>query len=414
MTGFNSLALALDGWFDKAMVELPDDLKARVENEFFPMPWDNLDAEQRRSVALQWDYQRDPATEQDRAYWFDYYVRMEDLEGQIRKWEAVGAPTAGDLAQKEARLAELRRELARMEQKIRQARGDYFPQRKCRDDDKASEATAMEYIAYPMAMKILADRLQATPEELAAWIFMGPESGGITAYRHANELNPPPRFYFDCCMGEDYLSPLMACWLRQDELDRFEPADRYVTGAALLERWGEFPSIQTRAYIEAKIAESRLIDVHPTCGGTRGSNPERDDFPPLEQGLFCVAEIEAIERDDFGAGPATDERSPSSCVAVTAMPIKLHFAVYADSHRNSEWWSKQMRNAMSNGLAECRVGSGRRGSKGSLWRPDLIAAWLLERHQHSKVGLGQTAVHIALKKFVGYGEVADERFPLDR
>jgi hypothetical protein len=35
----------------------------RVVQEFFPMPWDKLSADQRRSVALQLDYQHDPAME---------------------------------------------------------------------------------------------------------------------------------------------------------------------------------------------------------------------------------------------------------------------------------------------------------------------------------------------------------------
>jgi hypothetical protein len=81
-----------------------------------------------------------------------------------------------------------------------QARGDYYPERKSLDADKVP-APPPDYIAYPKAMKTLTDRLGATPEELAAWIFMGPDTGGIVAYWNANELNPPPRFYFDYFMA---------------------------------------------------------------------------------------------------------------------------------------------------------------------------------------------------------------------
>jgi hypothetical protein len=60
MSSFDSLALALEDWFDTPLADLPDALRKRVVQEFFPMPWDNLSADQRRSVALQLDYQHDP------------------------------------------------------------------------------------------------------------------------------------------------------------------------------------------------------------------------------------------------------------------------------------------------------------------------------------------------------------------
>lgn len=159
--------------------------------------------------------------------------------------------------------------------------------------------TTTDYVAYPKAMKILVERLRATPEELAVWIFMGPDTGGIAAYRNANELEPPPRFYFDCFTGQDYLSPLMACWFQLDDIDRFNPSDRYITGAALIERWGRYPGTQPEAFIRAKIAESRLLDIHPVYGGTQGSFPDELSYPPLSIGLFALREIEAIELADF-------------------------------------------------------------------------------------------------------------------
>jgi hypothetical protein len=39
-----------------------------------------------------------------------------------------------------------------------------------------------DYIPYPKAMRLLAERIGATPEEMAAWIFYGPEMGGLEAY----------------------------------------------------------------------------------------------------------------------------------------------------------------------------------------------------------------------------------------
>ena len=94
---------------------------------------------------------------------------------------------------------------------------------------------------------------------------------GIAAYCNANELNLPPSFSFAYhCLCEDYISPLMACWFLQDDINRFEPAERYITGAALIKRWKKLPGLRPEAFIRAKIAESRLQDIHPTFGGTGG------------------------------------------------------------------------------------------------------------------------------------------------
>lgn len=91
------------------------------------MPWDDMDSDGRRSVAHQWDYQNDPAKEEDRQYWWDFFVRKDEIKKQIVEWQAVQTPTASDLTQKEVRLAELEDELATMEQ---QAKGDVSRQRK--------------------------------------------------------------------------------------------------------------------------------------------------------------------------------------------------------------------------------------------------------------------------------------------
>lgn len=99
-------------------------------------------------------------------------------------------------------------------------------------------------------------------------------------------------------MGEDFLSPMMACWFREDDVDKFEPADRYITGTALIERWSHQPGIRPEAFIRAKIAESRLLDIHPTFGGTQGTHTEESGFPPLEAGLFALSDIERVEAED--------------------------------------------------------------------------------------------------------------------
>ena len=153
------------------------------------------------------------------------------------------------------------------------------------------------YIAYPKAMAQLAERLNASPEELAGWVLMGPEDpGGLPAYTNANELDPPDEFGFDHYLGDDpdrrdYLSPLTACWFRQDDVLNFSPTERYITCAALIDRWrARLLGMQAEAFIRAKIGESRLLDIHPISCLTQGSEPGKEWFPPLSSGLFELSE----------------------------------------------------------------------------------------------------------------------------
>lgn len=199
------------------------------------------------------------------------------------------------------------------------------------------------YIAYPKAMRRLAGRLGATPEELALWIFMGPKDGGITAYRNANELTPPPRFYFDHFMGEDYLSPMMACWFLEDDIEGFNPVDRYITGKALIERWNKQPGLQVEAFILAKIAESRLYDLHPTCGGTRGTSSHDDTCSPLETMLFVLGYVEAIEAEDFGWVVESNAQVPQ---VGSSEWRKSNAKLAADARHNKPGGSREKRDAI--------------------------------------------------------------------
>lgn len=415
---FVSLTLALEVQFDKPLDALPDELRHRVEQEFL-VPWDALAPAQRRSVAIQWDYQSDPATRGDRQFWWDFYQKIDAIKQQIAEWETASAPTASDLALKEARLKELRQELAGMDQRQRQTGNDYYPARTHLNGADGASATTpdspVRYIAYPKALKLLADRLDATPEELAAWVWMGPKDGGLAAYLNANELDPPPRFYYSLGNGNDfdYLSPLMACWFSEDDIARFEPTDRYITGQALIERWSRQPGLQPVAFIRAKIAESRLLDAHPIYGSTQGTCPEQPGFPPLASGLFVLAHVEEIEAEDFAEADKHSEPASSPCQPVSAWQIRHHFPVVRDVDANDEWWNKMMRDAKRYGLTECRVGDGKKGPGGSMWQPHLIAAWLVDRQAKDREGLSPGAARAALKKFPGYEEIADELFPPD-
>jgi hypothetical protein len=97
------------------------------------------------------------------------------------------------------------------------------------------------------------------------------------------------------------LSPLLGCYFRSTDIASFSPTDRFVTGTDLIARWkralGDERS--AKAFIVGRIREERLQDCHPLTGVTRTSHQDSDAFPPLENALFFVAAVEAIEEADL-------------------------------------------------------------------------------------------------------------------
>jgi hypothetical protein len=322
---YRSLTAELEDWFEFPLGELPEPLRERVKKEFL-ISWDSLGALRRRTVAEQWDYQRDPATETDRKNWWEHFQRINALEEQIRTWEQVATPTAADLRLQETRLMTLREELAELkaQERLSDDNGGKPGKPSPPDIDRASglKPDEIAYVAYPRALRQLTDKYGTTPEELAAWVHAGPADGGLAAYLSANELDPPPRFaYAVGTESFDYVRPLVACWFRVADIETFVPKDRYITGATLLDRWSKVLGQHTEAFVRAKIGESRLIDIHPFYGGTQGTFSEQPKFPPLASGLFVLAHVEQVETDDFGSAPGVTtikltSASPEAPVAV--------------------------------------------------------------------------------------------------
>ena len=160
-----------------------------------------------------------------------------------------------------------------------------------------------QYIPYPRALALLKDRLGASPAEVAAWVWFGPETGGLCAYRNANELTEPPRFFFSesaWVETPDYLAELASAWFCLAEISKFEPADRYITGSELCDRWSVPVArlgIGLDAYVRAKIEESRLMDFHPNNGESQWSE-DGAGLAPRESALFELARVLAIEDED--------------------------------------------------------------------------------------------------------------------
>ncbi len=312
MTAWVSLVSQLAGLYKRQARALPKALRDRVTQAFFPLVWDQLAPSQREQLAVQLDAAADPSQAQVRQHWWDHFVEIGDVKRQIATWENVATPTAQDLIRQQTELEELKERLARLE-----AQGG--PRAPAKPKRQAVLAERGRYIAYPVALKLLDARLQATPEEVAAWIFMGPEAGGLRAYLNALDLEPPPRFQYAAMEAglpgadADYLTPLQACWFAEDEVQCFLPGARYLTGKALVDRWTKVPGVKASAFIDAKVRESRLVDLHPVTGGTQAGRDaaSRKGLPAMEEGLFAVAEVEAIELADFGAAIQTESPKES-------------------------------------------------------------------------------------------------------
>lgn len=87
---FESLVVALEGWFDKDLADLPADKRRRVERDFpYPDYWDGNDAAWRRHESERWDYRNNPALEETRtADWdgttvgWNYWQKVSSLTAQ--------------------------------------------------------------------------------------------------------------------------------------------------------------------------------------------------------------------------------------------------------------------------------------------------------------------------------------------
>jgi len=172
MSDFNSLALALDTWLSTPLQDLPPELQKRIKQDFSPMPWDELSPDERLSVAKQWDYQHDPATEQERESWFNFYVKKGGLEAEIAKCETIATPTALDLEAQHRLLADLKSELALMQKQELQASKHEKITKKVENKLNTQQAPAIEKKAMLTpnnTNKTTNDCLQNKPQRKDEW-----------------------------------------------------------------------------------------------------------------------------------------------------------------------------------------------------------------------------------------------------
>lgn len=123
MSEFVPLAGALEGYFDKALDELPDALRKRVLQNFPTKYWDEGAPHPRRSDAEQLDAQDIAAHEEYQEIQKEFLRSMHAIEKEIEEWASVDAPTAGDMAKKKKKLVKLKKKLAPFKNQL--ARGDF-------------------------------------------------------------------------------------------------------------------------------------------------------------------------------------------------------------------------------------------------------------------------------------------------
>ena len=256
------------------------------------------------------------------------------------------------------------------------------------------------YVSFPRAFRLLQERLGATSCEIAAWVFMGPGDGGIAAYTDAQELDDPPRFYFDYIAEPDYHRALACCWFKLDDLGRFAPVDRWIAGDELLARWADLGQI-AESFIESKIRGSQLHDLHPIFGATRWT--ESGDYPSRQEALFTLAEVKAIEKEEgiqAANTPGTQqseedvsqvleeatnpsERNKTTITSVIRNVVIDAFRVRPTDDGNRKFWDAKLSDP-PRWLESARTSAGKPGVS-ALWDPLLVAHALLgEKHMTAK------------------------------
>lgn len=125
MTSFVALAPLIEPVIEQSFAHLTADIQSLWKERVLLFDWDHLAPDQRRQLALQQDYQHDPATEAEREAAFNLVCELHDVQRQIDELDAAPAKSAGEVIAKEDRLKALRASHAAIDQKFRVWRGDH-------------------------------------------------------------------------------------------------------------------------------------------------------------------------------------------------------------------------------------------------------------------------------------------------
>jgi len=182
MDNFKPLTKALDKWFDRALCDLPEELRDRVEDEFSPMPWDRLSPGDRRKICMQLDSYDDPSSEAVRQHYSELADTVTNIEASITEWESKLAPTAIDQDIKERKLEALHQELQRIKDENFANGVPVFPPRPQSRKPENSKVVESPVVKKPSHSGLRRElRKQETIEKHKAW---------NTAYRKLRKASP--------------------------------------------------------------------------------------------------------------------------------------------------------------------------------------------------------------------------------
>lgn len=262
---------------------------------------------------------------------------------------------------------------------------------------------------------MLAAKWDASPAEIAGWVMLGPNletaretegtkeaiegplpnTGGLAAYFFHETSAEYRQFDFALALlgsgDSDYLRVLQQCWFVHEDLDTFKPTHRFLTRAALIERWSKLPSNFGNAsvvdagasadpnaikevtdFLNNQIRAEHLTDLHPALGLAHlavSHDPVTED-----QALFFVNEVEAIELAHL-AVTETEEVAKPPVPGITRNQVIRIFQVRPKTTDNVQFWGDKLSHP-SEWLRPARMTSGSRGIS-SLWNPVLLAHALL-------------------------------------
>ncbi len=118
---FEPLLKLIEPHINEPFANLPDSLRVRVTEAFFPMPqWDDLGPDQRRSLAEQDDNQTDPARGPEREYWWELACQVSETKESIAKWQLMNdRALPSEAALKETQLVMLKRRLDNLQKLLK-------------------------------------------------------------------------------------------------------------------------------------------------------------------------------------------------------------------------------------------------------------------------------------------------------
>ena len=199
-------------------------------------------------------------------------------------------------------------------------------------------------VHYFIAQTQLKERFDSTPEEIAMWIWLG----AIKAY--VDGSSPRQEFFFDYVPEEgfNYVEKLVDLSFDQEELDSFEPSERFRNYEGVIERFEKYiskPEAESLVFTLHKKGE--IASYHPLAGGAEdgsSANHGSESRPGLQDAMYSEFEIERIEHEKLPDSPQKGETSlRSTKKRASSRNAKLQKAANALAAK----WNRQRKRGFS-------------------------------------------------------------------